>query len=270
MALKGSLRDFSIVQILNLVNLAKKTGKLEIQGQNRESQLVFREGKLAYVQFGSEDNSLAAILQRNHKLTQSQAVILKERGAKMTDKQLGLMLVNANYVSLPDILASLQEYYTGIIRRFFTSVDGNFQFIPDIPAPADRIPMQIDLENIIIEGSRQMREWEQLSEEIPSLEMAVKFTDRPGTNIRSLNLSVAEWQVVKFVNPKNTISMIAQATKMNELEIRRVIYALLQAGVIEIIRHGGMQRKYSAMVPGVNKEEQKSLINRLISSVRSR
>jgi len=72
--------------------------------------------------------------------------------------------------------------------------------------------------------------------------MALKFTDRPGRNLRNLNLSLEEWRVISYVNPKNTLRQIAQATKMNELEIRRVVYALLQAGIVELVRPAGAYR----------------------------
>jgi len=34
MALKGNLRDFSATQLLNLINLARKTGTLTIEGSS--------------------------------------------------------------------------------------------------------------------------------------------------------------------------------------------------------------------------------------------
>ena len=47
MALKGNLRDFSITQLLNLINLACKTGTLVIEGVGDIARISFREGKLA-------------------------------------------------------------------------------------------------------------------------------------------------------------------------------------------------------------------------------
>ena len=40
-----------------------------------------------------------------------------------------------------------------------------------------------------------MRESERLSEELPSLDMALKFTEHPNVNIRDMKLSVEEWRV---------------------------------------------------------------------------
>ncbi len=91
--------------------------------------------------------------------------------------------------------------------------------------------VRVDLENLIIEGARQLKEMVQLQEEIPSLDMALKFTDRPGANLRNINLNVEEWRVVSFINPKNSIRQIARTTKMDDLQIRRVVYSLLQAGL---------------------------------------
>jgi hypothetical protein len=136
--------------------------------------------------------------------------------------------------------------------------------------PDGKILVRLDLENLIIEGSRQLREWEQLNEEIPSLEMALKFTDRPGTNLRDINLSVEEWRVVSYVNPKNSMRQISKATHMNDLEVRRVVYSLLQAGLVEIVRPGGAPVMLNnRMFPTPDREEQKSLMDRLITRIRS-
>lgn len=269
MALKGNLRDFTITQLLNLINLARKTGTLVIEGPGEVARVTFREGKLAYAQIGLEDNTLAAVLQRNNKISVGQYRILKERATRMSDKELGLLLINAGYVSQADIITSLQQYCVGIVRRLFTWVEGFFRFNGEELPPEGKISVRVDLENLIIEGSRQLREWEQLQEEIPSLDMALKFTERPGTNLRKINLSVEEWRVVSYVNPKNSIRQIARATKLNDLEIRRVVYSLLQAGLVEIIRPGGTPvAPVPRIFPTQSREEQKGLINRLIARIR--
>ncbi len=267
MALRGNLRDFTITQLLNLINLASKTGTLIVDGPNEQAFVSFREGKLAYARIGHEESALAAVLHRANKLTANQYRAIVERAGRMTDKELGLLLINAGYVTQEDILLNLQGYFTEVIRRLFTWVEGIFRFEADMLAPDDRINVRMDLENIIIEGSRQLREWEQLQDEIPSLEMALKFTDRPLTNI---NLSVEEWRVVKFINPKNTMKQIAVACKMNDLEIRRIVYGLLQAGLVEIVRPEGVVIPPSPKTfPTQDKNEQKSLINKLIGRIRS-
>ncbi len=269
MAFRGNLRDFTITQLLNVINLAGKTGTLIVEGPSETAKVAFREGKLAYAQIGDEDSRLAFILYRANKLTAGQYRAIQQRAAHLSDKELGLMLVNAGYLTQDEILLHLQQYFTDIIRRLFTWVEGFFHFESGLLPPEDRIHVRLNLENLIIEGSRQLRELEQLQDEIPSLDMALKFTDRPGANLRNLNLSVEEWRVISYVNPRNTLRQIAAATHMNDLEIRRIVYGLLQAGLVELVRPEHMPAPAVRMFPTDNKDEQKSLVNRLINRIRS-
>ncbi len=269
MALKGNLRDFTITQLLNLINLARKSGTLFIEGPSEKAQVSFQRGKLSYAHVAGEDDSLATILYRANKITAAQHRTIKARAGKMSDKELGLLLINANYITQQDILASLQAYFVSVVQRLFTWVEGFFHFENGIVPPDGKITIRMSLENLIIEGSRQMREWEHLQSEIPSLDMALKFTDRPGTNLRNVNLSVEEWRVVSYINPKNSIRQIARTTQMNDLEIRRIVYGLLQAGLVELVRPRGTAPKLKPSLPGKTREEQKSLVNRLIGRIRS-
>lgn len=271
MALRGNLRDFTISQLLNLINLAHKTGTLVVEGPSETARVAFREGKLAFAQVDLEDCSLAAVLHKARKISLGQYKSIQQRAANISDKELGLMLINAGYLTQDDILINLQQYFADIIQRLFTWVEGYFHFDINVLPPDERISVRMDLENLIIEGSRQMREWEQLQDEIPSLDMSLKFTDRPGSNLRNVSLSVEEWRVVSYINPRNSIRQIATTTRMNELEIRRIVYALLQAGLVEITRQEGLEKQPVPVkiFPTEDKEEQKSLVQRLINRIRS-
>ncbi len=267
MALRGNLRDFTITQLLNLINLASKTGTLVIDGVAEQAFVSFREGKLSYARIGKEDGRLASVLYKASKLNANQYKAIVDRAGQISDKELGLVLINAGYVSREDIILNLQSYFTDMVRRLFTWVEGIFRFEADMLPPDDRINVRLDLENIIIEGSRQLRELEQLQDEIPSLDMALRFTDRPRDNV---NLSVDEWKVVKFVDPKNSMRQIAKTNKLSEVEVRRIVYGLLQAGLVELVRPADMKppQAIKPLAPE-EVEEKKNLVNKLIGRIRS-
>jgi hypothetical protein len=282
MALKGNLRDFSITQLLNLVNVARKTGTLIVERSQEQVYVSFREGKLSFARNGADAASLTMVLYRANKLNASQVRAINERAGSMSDKELGLLLINSNVITQQEILASLQAYYMSMVNRIFTWSEGLFRFENELLPPTDKITVRINLENLIIDGSRRMREWEQLQGEIPSLEMALKFSDRPGVNLRNLNLSADEWKVISFINPKNTIHQIAKATNKNDLEIRKIVYSFIQAGLVEMVRPEGRPVQPSVQtveaapaaqprlnLPQTNKPEFKSLINRIITRIRS-
>ena len=274
MALKGNIQDFSITQLFNLINLAQKTGMLIVECNNGATTVYFQGGKLAYAHTGRDDNSLVTILHKAEKLSAAQHKAIKQRAGNMSDKELGLLLINANYISRQDIITSLQNYFIHVVDQLFILVDGIFRFETNTVPPKDKITVRVNLENLILEGSRHKREWEHLQDEIPSLDMALKFADRPGGNIRNVNLSVDEWRVVSYILPKNSMRQIAKVTKLNDIEIRKIIYSLLQAGLVEIVRPldspqiSAPSRQISVSTT-TNKEEQKSLIDRIITRIRS-
>ena len=236
MALKGNLRDFSTTQLLNLINLARKTGTLTIQGDDL-ARMSFREGKLIYAHIGEESsNQLAFILQQAGKLTEEQARIIQTRVKGKSDKQIGHLLIQAGYVTQSDIIQSVRQHVLGIVYKLFTWADGLFRFDANKLPPATHITIPIDLESVIMEGSRRLKEWEVLQEELPNLDISLRFTDRPDARLRNINLTVEEWRVVSFINPRNSIRQIARANSLSDFEIRRIIYGMLQAGIVEIIQ----------------------------------
>ena len=270
MALKGNLKDFSITQLLNLINLAKKSGALYIEGSSDIAQVFFRDGKITYAQIGDQEKDILFLLQEAKKVSATQYNILAERAKYLNDKETGLFLVNSGYISQSETFQVIEDYLATIMRTLFTWLDGYFHFEQNELPPEDKIPARLALESLIVEGARKSQELEDLKAEIPSLEMALKFSDRPGIDIQRVNLSPDEWRVISYVNPKNTIHQIANATKMDELEIRKVIYALLQAGLVEIIRPSGMPVAMNGkIIPQLNRKDQKSLVNRLIERIRS-
>jgi hypothetical protein len=239
MALKGNLRDFSTTQLLNLINLARKTGMLTIDVTDAQSRLCFKEGKLIYATQDTRGGHLATMLQQAGKLTEEQARKIRSQMDIKSDKELGILLINAGYVSQDDIMRSVQIYILNNVYPLFTWSDGTFRFEASVLPFEDRITIPINLENVIMEGSRRMQEWERLQDELPDLDVALKFVERPDARMRDINMSVEEWRVVSFINPRNTVHQIAQYNNMSDFQIRKIVYALLQAGLVELISPEG-------------------------------
>jgi hypothetical protein len=277
MALKGDLKDFSTTQLLNLVNLAKKTGTLSIEvSAEKKASVAFKEGKLIHAILGRQDGNLAVVLAKSGKLTKDQAKQIGERARNTSDKQLGLLLINAGYVTQADIIQSIKTHLKGVVLKLFGWSAGAFNFETDKMPPADRITVSIDLENLIMEGSRRIKELDRLEEELPNLDMALKFPGQPRSKLDKVDLSVDEWKVISFVKPENTIRMIAKAHNMNDQQIRKIVYSLLQAGLVELTRPAGAETARvppgavrRARQPMQEPEVRAKVVNKLIERIRS-
>jgi len=151
--------------------------------------------------------------------------------------------------------------------------EGPFLFHEGQTVGDDRITVPIDLENVIIEASRRIRELALLTEELPNLDLALKFPEVPGDKFKGIHLNVEEWRVVSFVNPKNSIRQIARATNLSDTQIRRIVYGLLQAGLVELVRPPEMEEQARQAAALRRRREmpqvQPTVINRLIERIRT-
>jgi hypothetical protein len=253
MPLQGNIRDFSTTQLLNLVNLSRRTGMLTIfesvptgekdamknekmaPGAER-AKIAFNKGKLVYAELSNQDNGLVAVLNKAGKLTDDQARVLRERAQNTSDKALAMRLIGAKYVTQTDIVNCIKQHILDVVYNLMAWNDGPFRFDDALDVSGDNILVPIDLENVIMEGARRMREVDEINAIIDSLDVSLKFPENPKEKFAGVHLKVDEWKVVSYVNPKNSLRQIMKVLNMNEVEIKRVVYGLHQAGLVEIVR----------------------------------
>lgn len=293
MPLQGNIRDFSTTQLFNLVNLSRRTGMLTIfeslptgemdamknpkmaPGKER-AKVAFNKGKLVFAALTGQENGLVAVLNKAGKLTDNQAKLLREKAKGMSDKALAMRLIGANNVTQTDIVNSIKQHILDTVYNLMSWNEGPFRFDDEIAPAQDTILVPIDLENVIIEGARRIREVEQLDKFIDDIDVSLRFPENPKEKFRGIHLSVDEWKVVSYVNPKNTIRMIMKQLNMTEVEIKKVIYGLHQAGLVEIVRKtAASDPKAAAGTPASRRQQRRAnkpdaqLVNKLINKLKS-
>jgi hypothetical protein len=293
MPLQGNIRDFSTTQLLNLVNLSHRTGMLTIfesvptgekdANENEKmapgaerAKVAFNKGKLVYATLKGQESGLVSVLNKAGKLTDSQARALRERAKSTTDKALAMRLIGARYVTKADIVNCVKQHTLSVVYDLMSWQEGPFRFEDNVSPGSEFILVPIDLENVIIEGSRRQKDREEINRSIPDLDVSLRFPENPKEKFKGIHLSVDEWKVVSYVNPKNSIRQIMKALNMSELEIKKVVFGLYQAGLVEIMRpraagapagnaNSGQGRSRPTRKPAV----QKTVVNRLIDKLKS-
>lgn len=273
MALKGNLRDFSTTQLLNLVNLARKTGKLAINGRSENVVLHFRAGRLIHASTNLDEGHLTAMLLKAGKLTKEQVEAVNSQFDTSSDRVVGKYLMDARLASRDDIVQGVKDYMLEIVYDLFTWTDGDFYFEQDLLPPNERITVPLNLDNVILEGSRRIQEFDRLQDELPDLgKIALKITDKP---LRDVKLTQDDWRVISHIHPRNTVKQIAQNNNMDEFQIRKIVYGMLQAGLVEIIQPEGMEPKRKVavtragrMAAGQSPAEKRSVVTKLIDRIK--
>src|SRR5213592_3975513 len=182
MALEGTLRDFSLADIFQLIGLQRKTGVLTLRGKDDNVTVTFLDGKVVGADSASHrlENRLGHVLMKSGMLTQEQLARALEI-QKETLQRLGFILTHYQIISNDSLKQALQLQILQIVYRLFRWKDGDYHFSQETTIEYDRdnvVP--ISAESILMEGARMIDEWPIIEKRIRSYDIVFrkKMTDQ--------------------------------------------------------------------------------------------
>ncbi|MEM7245499.1 MAG: DUF4388 domain-containing protein [Acidobacteriota bacterium] len=172
MALEGTLKDFALPDIFQLIGLQKKTGTLFLKNEEHdEVTITFLDGCLVFADSKNKrlEGRLGTMLVRAGLITEVQLMQVLEK-QKQTLQRLGVLLVNEGVVRQDDLKKALQLQVTQIIYKVFRWDDGDYRFDQEDQIDYDRDNVTpISAESILMEGMQIIDEWPMIEKVVPNL-----------------------------------------------------------------------------------------------------
>lgn len=263
MALEGTLKDFSLADIFQLIGLQRKTGVLTLKGKDDTVTVTFLDGKVVAADSLNRklENRLGTVLVRTGYLTQDQIQRALEI-QKETLQRLGFILTHHGILSHDALREALQIQILQIIYRLFRWKDGEYHFSQETTIEYDHDHLvPITAESILMEGARMIDEWPIIEKRIRSYDMVfrkkpagqeivvvteedsddVDFDSAPvdkpkkrgGDQIR---ISAQEKSIFDLVNGKATVGDIIESSRFSEFDTAKALYELASRDLIEEVR----------------------------------
>ncbi len=262
MALQGSIKDFGLPDIFQLIGLQRKTGNLTLKtGKDQVVTVVFEGGMVVSADSGSKrmEDRLGNVLVKQGKITKEQlddALTTQ----KATLQRLGHVLVTQNHITSEDLRQALMVQVSQLVFRVFRWRDGDYHFEPVETVDFDRDnfqPMSADF--ILMEGIRMVDEWPIIEKKIPSMDIVMRpavdpnavelasdddghHADKAAASSK-IRLSRDEEKVFRKVDGTRTVQGVIDATGLVEFEVCRILFDLLNRNLIAI---GGKGQTQSA------------------------
>ncbi|MGB4581378.1 MAG: DUF4388 domain-containing protein [Coriobacteriia bacterium] len=236
MALRGNLKDFSLPDVFQLVQLSGKTGVLRIQGTEAEGSIWFRDGDVFFAQSNWRREQLGERLVSAQRITPAAlARALDLRAAEPDEgRRLGEILVNEGYITQQVLEAFVQEQIQDTIFDLMRWDEGEFDFevLPSIVH--EDIGLSVSVENIVMEGARRLEEWQRIKKKVPSTDMVFKMATAPGEGTFEISLKPVEWALLLLIDGTRSVRELAVDTHSTDFEVARVVYGLFSAGLLEV------------------------------------
>jgi hypothetical protein len=247
MALTGTLKDFGIAEILQLIGQQSKSGVLHLKERSDEIHVVMWNGSVVSAEYAGRKarDKLGSLLVRAELITPEQ---LEEALAvqRRTLRRLGDILVEQGFVTKEQLREMTALQTTQTLYKLFPWKAGTYAFEPrDVAFDRDTVT-PLRCESVLMEGYRIIDEWPMVRRKITSAAMtferlkeldaaAAQVAGRGARDGESAALGKNEWRVYELAVPGVTVSRIADVSRLGEFEASKALFNLVNLGVLRAI-----------------------------------
>ena len=248
--LSGSLADFSIADVFQLIGQQRKTGLLELRNEDQRAQLLFDGGLVVSALPGKERagdlDPVADRLVRCGVLTRSRAEEA-QTACRSAAQPIGALLVERGWCS-PDAVSEVEEIVTrDTIFEVLRWREGSFDFrAKPVEHELDRSRL-LGAEQILMDGLRMVDEWQSFAEVVPSeetvfqragsFERFLESADRLGAPERSR----AE-RVYQLVDGRIAARRVIDLARLGTFDGVRCLAELCRGGAIRALQPETVRR----------------------------
>src|SRR5688572_4780346 len=241
MAIEGPLAELSIQDVMQLLELAHKTGVLTVRSDrmNDEAIVHFNKGAIVFAVRKRSTRRLGQLLMRAGKLTQREL----DRGLEIqrTDpsRRLAEILLEMGSVTEEELETQLRFQMEETVYELMPLHDGYFKFEERLEIGEQRLLARVRVESLLMEGARRIDEWTRLESKVPNAEVVPALAAGPERDATPIELRSDEWEVLAEIDGERDVRQLAADLGRSAFDVAKTIYGLVSTGVLEVSeRHG--------------------------------
>ena len=153
-ALEGDLGHFFPSELLQLLQLAQASGRLEIERGEERVDLFFERGRPVFARTSGIAVRAGEILQHRGLVSPELLARTLELQRLSPNRRIGALLVEAGAVSPGQVRDAVHEVLRRIVYGVLLWREGRFRFLPGDGGVGEDIQIDLDLDRLILEGLR--------------------------------------------------------------------------------------------------------------------
>jgi hypothetical protein len=261
-ALTGTLKDFGIAEILQLIGQQAKSGVLHLKSKDEQIHIAIADGCVVH----AECTGRKAKERLGNMLLEADLITSKDLEAALEEqkrslRRLGDVLVSMGAVTEDHLreMAALQT--TETVYKLFVWKSGTYAFEPGAVEYDKSSATLLRAESVLMEGFRQLDEWPMIRKRITSLAMTFERLrslppeaasgaeddvdaafdglgegdGKPKAKGEFANLGPNERKMFALANPGVPVSKIVDVARLGEFEACKALLNLVNLGVLRAI-----------------------------------
>ncbi len=249
MSLAGHLNELGLPDLLQIVAMAEKSGRLDLTTRDGEGLIVFRGGRIIYAASNAARETLGSMLVCRHLISEETLRKALERQYRShEERRLGSILVQMHAVSQEALEGVVYEQVQRVVGELVRLRDGYFKFeVMDIP---DHGEIGVDAREFLAESGFNAHkialELSRLADEARMTSGATAASPAPACAVTTRAALASSLTTDSGTPPSSSLgtilalqpvtSLTAEAT----LEVLRAGAAVFSRGVLLLVEKFGM------------------------------
>lgn len=231
MAIRGSLREASLPDVLQLLAMGKKTGCLSVAHRQQFGSIWFDRGRIAHAAIVNRRDRLGDILVRHGLLTPAALEAAVAAQAAQPDRRLGDILVATGQIRREQLHEYLKHQIEEAVYYLFTWSQGTFTFEPDAKPDFQDLLVSISPESLLLEGARRVDEWSLIEKKIPGFDLIFAL-DREHLAGSDVEVTDEQEQLIPLIDGRRDVADLVEESGLDEFEVGKALFGLATAGFL--------------------------------------
>jgi hypothetical protein len=229
--LESSFAVMALPDLLQWVELAKKTGACRFVRGPATREIFFKDGRIVACSSDEPHLLLGQFLIANGRIDEITLQIYM-KSQRITGRSLGQLLVRAGKIKEEQLQRLIEAKAEETVFGLFDWPDGMFRFDPDCPPPTDSMKIELDLQSVLMEGARRFDELNAIREAFPSLHVVLHKTDRKPDAPTIANFMAR--RAYESVNGERTLAEIVLLCRASEFLVCSFLLRLVERGLVSL------------------------------------
>ncbi len=241
MAIRGSLSEASLADVLQLLALGQKTGVLSLAREGSFGAVHFDRGAIWHAAIVNRRDRLGDRLVRAGALEADALARLSAALPEDDDRLLAPVLLSGEQVDADLLRREYRALIEEVVCALFTWNAGTFAFEPHA-APSATPVISLPADALLMEAARRVDEWTQIEKKIPSLDLIFELD---GSRLQQSGVSLTDEQsrVVSWLDGTHDVASIVERSGIGEFAVGKAVYGLVSAGFAQRVGRSSARRQ---------------------------
>ena len=240
MAIRGSLKEASFPDVLQLLALGQKTGCLSIVDGTKFGSVFFQAGKISFGAIVNRRDRLGDSLVKRGHITKEQLDDALRQQVKAPGRRVGELIVESGFCSKEVVDKELRVLVEEAVFSLFTWTQGIWTFEPDVHPDGRQLTTSINPESLLMEGARRVDEWSLVERRFPSFDVVFEMDAASAGLSEPLSGELAE--VAHLLDGRRTIRAVIERSGLGEFAVGKAMYELVVQGLLVQVNNADQAR----------------------------